>query len=204
MSTQKKNLRSEIIKKRVQMDPETLAHASSCITQSIVNTPLFQGARNILVFLSFKNEVDTSEIILAALAQGSQVFVPVVVDKNSDLKLVAYYGPQTPMRLSSYGIREPLISDQNTTTIDAIDLVLAPGVAFDRMGHRMGYGGGFYDRMLEKVGRDQLWVIALAFSMQIVDEVPCDPWDALMDAIITEDEVIIVKSDLANGPLSQV
>lgn len=183
---QKKALRREILKRRSALTPEALTEKSAAIAQRVLESPEFQAAQRLLIYMDFKSEVYTGPIIDSALARGKQVYVPVVVPDQPDLLLVAYHGPDTPMVRSSFGILEPVPGPDNTVAIEAIDLVLAPGIAFDDRGYRLGYGGGYYDRLLAGADRSRLRVIALAFDCQLEPELVHDPWDRIMDGLFTE------------------
>ncbi len=91
------------------------------------------------------------------------------------------------MTETSFGSREP--TDGRVLEARELDLIVVPGVAFDRSCHRVGYGAGFYDRLLAST-RDGTAAVAIAFGMQVVEEVPTGPLDRPVDAIVTEDDVI--------------
>lgn len=186
---QKKALRREILKRRSALTPEAMMEKCAAIAQHVIESPEFQAAEQLLIYMDFKSEVYTGPIIDAALSRGKRVYVPVVVPEQPDLLLVAYHGADTPMVRSSFGILEPVPGPENTVAIDTIDLVLAPGVAFDAKGYRLGYGGGYYDRLLAGADRSRLQVIALAFDCQLVPELVHEPWDRVMDGLITETQI---------------
>lgn len=192
-ATNKKQLRKQVLELRSALSKDSVKAKSQRIAAQIFSTQAYQEAKRILIYLDFKNEVNTQPIIDHALGAGKAVFVPVVVQGENALKLVAYYGLKTPMTRSSFGILEPTITAGNTTAIDAIDLVLAPGVAFDLMGNRLGYGGGYYDRLLSTCQNPSIRVIALAFELQLVSEVPHEAWDMRIDALCTEDALYPIK-----------
>lgn len=91
------------------------------------------------------------------------------------------------MTETSFGAREP--RDGRVLEVGELDLIVVPGVAFDRSCRRVGYGGGFYDRLLAST-REGTAAVAIAFGLQVVDEVPSGPLDRTVDAIVTEDDVI--------------
>ena len=154
--------------------------------------PSFQAARTVLLTLAFRSEWDTLPLVRAALGAGQTVVVPRVNVPARMLELHAIADPIRDVASGLNGIPEPLAHCPIVAPA-AIDWVLVPGVAFDRTGRRLGYGGGYYDRLLPSVRRDAPR-IAGAFSIQIVERVPAGPHDTSVDAIITEAEAILPAS----------
>lgn len=186
LSEIKKNLRKNILKQRSALSPIEISQKSQAIAKYVSFHPDYEKAKTILIYLDFKSEVQTELMVKHALLAGKKVYVPVVQEGDDNLLLVAYEGDITPMYRSNYGILEPLVTTANTISIGAIDLILAPGVAFDARGYRLGYGGGYYDRLIEPKKDLKLPVYALAFSLQMVEHVPHDTWDQRIDGIFTE------------------
>ncbi len=137
-----------------------------------------------MAFWSFGSEVETAPLIEGLHEAGVRVALPRV--EGADVVAVAY-APGDAVAPSAFGAMEPSAG----RVIDPLEVeaVIVPGVAFDRAGGRVGYGGGFYDRFLPRT-RPGVPAIAVAFAIQIVEEVPGGGMDRRMDAIVTEDEVI--------------
>ncbi len=182
---QKATIRKEILEKRKSQDPEIRAAQSRNIIRSLLNHKEFQKADKILIYLSKDGEVDTDDLLGRAFELGKRVCVPVVDRESDELCISELPGPDTSFRLGAFGVREPAEEDLNFMSPDQIDLVIAPGLAFDRRGGRIGYGKGYYDRLLSRLG-SQVPRIALAFDFQVLDAVPQDESDVQIDAIITE------------------
>ena len=125
------------------------------------------------------DEVHTHEFI-AKWAQTKRIILPVVVGDELELRL--YTGPQD-LTISSYGIAEP--TGELFTEYHSIDLAIIPGMAFDRFGHRLGRGKGYYDKLLPHIS---CLKVGICFSFQIVEEVPTDALDISMDVIISNNE----------------
>ncbi len=142
-----------------------------------------------MIFLDFRGEVLTRPIINALLDTGKTVALPVVNFDTMELILVRIDSLDNLVECK-YGIMEPVVTEDNTMEPDEFDLILAPGAVFDPRGYRIGYGGGFYDKMLSKL-TTPTQVIGLAFSEQIIDEVPHESFDQPLDAIVTDEGVII-------------
>jgi len=150
----------------------------------------------LLAYVSFRREVDTWEIMFAALGEGRTLALP-RVEPGGRLSLRAVRDPLHELVPGAFGIPEPAPSSPLLEP-EAVDLVLVPGVAFDRRGYRLGYGGGYYDRLLADMRspavtarRSSPAVAAgLAYDFQIVDELPVGPHDQRVDLVLTERGVL--------------
>lgn len=175
--------------------------ASRRIAEQVLELPEFRAARGVHCFLSLPGEVDTAPIFAACVAAGKATFVPVQIEAERSLACVAW-SPGDPTVAGPFGVREPAPDRRVRADAAAIDLVLAPGSAFDRTGNRLGYGMGYYDGFLKSLADRQGtagWsapgliarpaVVALAFAVQIVDAVPAEPWDIRVPIILTEEGV---------------
>ena len=182
---QKTTIRKEILEKRKSQDPQVSAAQSRSITGTLIGRKEFQTANRILIYLSKDGEVGTDHLLGRAFELGKRVCVPVVDRGNDELRISELPGPEIDFRLGAFGVREPAEGDLNFVTPDKIDLVVVPGLAFDRRGGRIGYGKGYYDRLLSRLS-SQVPRIALAFEFQVLDTVPQDENDIQVDTIITE------------------
>ena len=132
----------------------------------------------ILLYSALPDEVPTQGLMDELVAKGKTVLLPRVID-DKDMELRRYTGPQD-LQEGAYGILEP--TGERFTDYDAIDVAIVPGMAFDAEGHRLGRGKGYYDRFLSRV--PYIYKIGLCFSWQMVDHVPCDEHDIVMDEVI--------------------
>lgn len=148
-----------------------------------LSTAEYKNARKIFVYLSLADEVDTSEIIERAFADGKRVFVPVI---DGEMRTSEIF-PSTKYRKGAYGIAEPA---EPLLTAEQPDLAAVPLVAFDADGNRLGHGKGYYDKYLAK-NRGTV-KIALAFSVQRLEKVCTEETDIRMDKIITEEGIFCV------------
>lgn len=156
------------------------------VYDNVVNSQIYKTSRNIFIFVSYNNEVDTHEIIKQALTDGKKIFVPKVISKANGMVAVEI-SSLSELSEGYFGVLEPINFDKRVEE-DIIELVLLPGIAFDKMGNRIGYGGGFYDRFLPKLNTD-VKKIALAYSFQVFDCVPCELHDEKIDGIITDEYI---------------
>lgn len=168
-------LRKEIRARLKEMTPEQCKKESDCIWQQLCDESAFKEAKTILLYWSLDNEVDTHAFI-EEWCDKKTILLPVVNGDTLDLKV--YEGIET-MKEGAYGILEP--TGAIWTDFNKIDLCIIPGVAFDKSGHRMGHGKGYYDRLLEHLKTEK---IGVCYSTQIVEEIPTDPWDKEMSAVI--------------------
>jgi 5-formyltetrahydrofolate cyclo-ligase len=185
LSERKRDLRRAVLERRDALSPEERRVKSGAIVERLLHLPELRSARTVMAFWSFGSEVETTALIERLHAGGKRVVLP-RVEARSVVAVV--YEPGDPTAATAFGAMEP----ERVETVDPteIDAVIAPGVAFDRRGMRMGYGGGFYDRFLERI-RPEVPVIAVAFGLQVVDEVAHGDGDRRVDTVVTEDEVVV-------------
>ena len=154
------------------------------ICEKILNCEMFRKAKMIFSFLSTEEEVDMSFFDLFAYEHQKSVAYPIIrSDCEMDAYLPEYYGA---FQTNRYGIREPVTSKSTYVFPDRIDLVIVPMLGFDERGYRIGYGGGYYDRYLSKVG--DAFKLGVCFQQGGVSLLPTDKTDIKMDAIFTEEE----------------
>jgi 5-formyltetrahydrofolate cyclo-ligase len=180
----KRVLRREVLARRDALDPSDRAERGFRVTDRLLGLHELRGASTVLAYWSFGSEVDTQAAIRRLCDAGVRVALPTT--RTGDLVAVAYR-PGDPVTPAGFGAMEPSADD--VVEPEAIDLVVVPGVAFDRRCARIGYGGGFYDRYLART-RVDAQAIAVAFALQLVEAVPQGRSDRRVDAIVTEDEVI--------------
>jgi 5-formyltetrahydrofolate cyclo-ligase len=186
----KLTLRRAVLARRDALAPDARAQAGAMIVAGIAALPTFASARMVLLTLPFRSEWDTLPLVRQVLATGRTVAVPRVNATTRMLELHAIADLDRDVGTGHQGIPEPL-AHCTAVAPGAIDWVLVPGVAFDRAGRRLGYGGGYYDRLLPLLASDAAR-IAGAFDLQIVDRVPAGPHDVTVDAIVTPLETIVL------------
>jgi 5-formyltetrahydrofolate cyclo-ligase len=180
----KRALRREVLARRDALPERDRAAASLAIADRVAGLHEARDAGSAMVFWTFGSEVDTVPLIDRWLDEGKIMALPRI--EGSDLVPVAYV-IGAPTSATSFGAMEPV----GGRVLDPaeLDLVIVPGVAFDRSGNRVGYGAGYYDRFLRRT-RPGVSAIAVAFAVQVVPDVPSGRTDRRVDAIVTEDEVI--------------
>lgn len=178
----KKELRKLISSRKKECSIEERIARSEAVIENLKNLEEFRNAENILFYWSMADEVFTHKIV-PEIARKKKVYLPVV--KGDDLLIKRFTAETDLVGGESYSIPEP-DDDAEEVSIDDIDFVVVPGVAFDKNGGRMGRGKGFYDRLLAKAHGAGPVKVGICFGFQLVDEVPRESHDILMDKVISE------------------
>ena len=187
----KKMLRKEILAKRKNIDTAKKEDMDKKIVDKFYESKYYKEAKNIFIYISYDSEIDTKEIINKALIDNKRVYVPRTEFKTRLMDAVEIASLDNLIE-SEYGILEPAMEEPHIEP-DELDLIVVPGVAFDRNGGRMGYGAGFYDRYFKRISKDRMEKIkklALAYDFQILEKIPMDEQDVPVNYIITEKEFI--------------
>lgn len=220
---EKKIFRKQMLAKRDAIPPENRIEADRLRNEIIRTWEVYQSAELLLFYVSYRSEADTIQLLKQALAEGRNVAVPKVEGKE----MVFYRITEFSQLVEGYrGILEPDIKkvvpitkarerskaqDTKGQTVKTFGklgegrlpkrtLLFVPGCAFDEQGGRMGYGGGFYDRFMEKY--PDVKRVALSYEMQLVDIVPCEIHDRRVDVIVTEKRRIELKNGRRNAALT--
>ncbi len=188
----KTQLRQQIRETLAAMDPMTRYARSLAACKHLTCTDTFRQAQVVMIYLSMDDEVDTGAIALAGWQAGKIIAAPRISWEHRRL---------TPLQITSlaagvvpgrHGVPEPP-EHASPVPVEMIDLIIVPGLAFDRHGRRLGRGGGFYDRFLAH-GERVATTFGLAFREQVVDELPCDDHDHPIDQLATDEEVLDFRS----------
>ena len=176
----KQELRQDILKKRNNLTSFEIKGKSEKIKQLLFSLPEYKNSKKILYYVSFGSEVNTHNMIKESL-KTKKVVVPKIKEQNLILSRIYSF---SELSNSSYNILEPV----KTKRIDEkkIDLIIVPGIAFDKKGNRIGYGKGYYDKLLKKLNAKK---IALSFEMQLINNIPKQKHDVSVDMIISEKKI---------------
>lgn len=180
---EKNQLRKDIIKKRNNLDEKYINKASMQIINNILSQPKLHDAKVVFSYMPFGNEADIMPLNQWLLDNDKCLCIPRT--KNGfQMDAVIVENLNDRLIKNNYGIMEPASSVQ-AIEIEKIDLVLVPGVAFDKQGNRLGHGKGYYDRFLALCDEHtDFW--GIAYSFQLLDYIPCTPYDIMMHKVITE------------------
>jgi 5-formyltetrahydrofolate cyclo-ligase len=184
----KAQLRSAMIARRDALAPELRSAAAEAIAVQPFPIPLAQGAI-VSGFMPMKSEINPLPLMKKLAAAGVRLALPVIAGRGNPL-LMRAWSVGEPLNAGVWGIREPTSQAAEV----APDILLVPLLAFDRAGHRLGYGGGYYDLTIGQLReRKAVVAIGLAYAAQEVAEVPATPRDAKLDLVLTETEVIDLR-----------
>lgn len=181
--TERDELRLRIKRLREEASMLQVVEMSARIGERVLAMPEYRAARRVFCYYSLPMEVQTGALIREMLREGKEVYLP-VTGKDKTLRAVRLRDPEA-LRKGAFGVMEP----EGDEEIDPaeLDLILTPGLAFDRAGGRIGYGAGCFDRFLPGCRGT---IAGLALEMQMVDRVPMEQYDVFMHRVVTEKEVI--------------
>lgn len=180
-------LREVVLRRREALPEGVRASLSSRILAGVLDFPSYRRSNVVLGYASFGTELRTDEFLRRVLDDGKTLLLPRV--ERDGLGLYEVRDVTRDLAPGTWGIREPTPDRGTGVDPDRVDFALIPGVAFDLTGGRLGYGGGYYDRLLAGGLAGRASLVSGAFEVQIVDEVPVDPHDAPVDAVVTEEGI---------------
>jgi 5-formyltetrahydrofolate cyclo-ligase len=183
----KDKLRKQVLNTRFNLTPEQRRAASAEIESRLFDLPEFRAASTVMFYASFQSEVETHRMIRRALAEGKRVVLPRVKGKELELLEIEHF--DRDVAPGAWGILEP--EGGKPAQLKDIGLIVMPGAVFDEQGNRIGYGAGFYDKLLPLyTGK----TVALTFELQIVPSVPAAAHDIPVQKIVTEKRIIDASS----------
>jgi 5-formyltetrahydrofolate cyclo-ligase len=168
--------------------------ASSFIASTVTHLPEFKRADVVMAYVPFRAEVDTWRLMGIAQALGKRLVLPRTVPSTKELLLCEVVEVHSELEEGSYGIPEPVLDRVRQVPVVELDLVFVPGLVFDSSGFRVGYGGGYYDRLLGRADRSQTAFYGLAFELQFHASVPRGEHDQGLDGIVTEERVVVIDN----------
>jgi 5-formyltetrahydrofolate cyclo-ligase len=185
----KRDIRRAVLAARDALPAEDRTRRDRAITERMLSLPEIRDARTIMAFWSFGSEVSMQPLLAALAGVGTRTALPRIVEGELEVRT---YAPGDAVTPTSFGAMEP--ADGETLPAGEVDVVCVPGVAFDRAGRRVGYGGGFYDRFLNRAERAVR--VGVAYGLQVVpDALPSGRSDLRVDVILTETETIRCDRD---------
>ncbi|HSW12335.1 MAG TPA: 5-formyltetrahydrofolate cyclo-ligase [Solimonas sp.] len=183
-SSSKTQLRREFRQLRSSLSPAQRRRAAARIALRLSQAPCFRRARYVAIYLPCGSELDTAPLQRLCLAQGKQVYVPKMLE-GSRMRF-EHLPAGTTLRRNQHGIAEPA-NRRLQRTLRRMDLVVLPLTAFDLQGHRLGAGGGYYDRALAfRRSFRKPWLVGYAYALQQAVALPAESWDVRLDAVVTE------------------
>ena len=179
----KKELRRYIREQKRHFTPQQLGEMSLDIMSSLLSNSHIQKADTILMYHSLPDEVDTHSALDQLLAMGKKVLLPKVVS-GTEMTIHEYTGRDSLQPSEPYGILEPTTPELSIVNCQLSIVIVVPGMAFDKHGHRLGRGKGYYDRFLSRI--PNIYKIGVCFPFQLIDKVPSEPTDILVDEVLTD------------------
>jgi 5-formyltetrahydrofolate cyclo-ligase len=185
----KRQIRRSILAVRRGLSAADRLACSRRIWERVAVLSCFRQARVVLGYMAFDHEVLTDGLIRQAIASGKQLVLPIVQTDRQGMALYGIQDLEGDVAPGYRGILEPQPQRTQAVAPETLELVLVPGVAFDHRGGRLGFGAGFYDRLLSRLPRD-IPTVGLAFDFQVIPRLPSQPHDIMLQAIVTESRVI--------------
>ena len=174
---------------RAGLDQATLDRAARDLGERICSMPEYTQTGLIAAYFAVNGEISLDFVIDQALAQGKQIYLPILDQKALRF---APYSRQQKMRINRFKLPEPDVADDEMLAPETLDLVLAPLVVFDAMRNRIGMGGGFYDRSFafrKDSAQPRPILIGVAHELQKVDRLEPESWDVRLDMIVTDQNI---------------
>ena len=183
---QKENLRKELLQKRLSLLPEKVTTLSRDIEKKVMELLYWKQAENVGLYSNVKNEVETSLLFAKSLEEGKRVFFPRV---EQGLGFYEVLGPED-LEKGAWGIMEPKHTCDPVLAEDGLGVVIVPALAFSEQGFRLGYGKGFYDRVLQNFKGVS---IGITYDFMLLEDLPHEPHDRAVNYVVTEKRVIEIK-----------
>lgn len=190
----KHDIRQELLARRKQLDVATCVRLSRQVQQQLIAADCFQRAQVMALYSPINNEVQTDQLYAAAVASGKIVCFPRTVEQGLDFRRVTSLSALTVGR---FGVAEPVTGE--SCSLADMDMIVVPGVAFDRSGHRLGYGKGFYDRELASTA-ERTKAVGLCFAFQLCMCLPREVHDRPVQFLATQTEFIHCYEKVAVSP----
>jgi len=190
----KKSIREQILARRKHLSDEVCLRDSLLAQERLMATSEFASAGAVALYSPIWNELFTEEVGREALKRGKRVAYPRVSNQGLEFVEIEARSELTP---GAYGILEP--TGCKILPVASIDMIVVPGVAFDIRGGRLGYGKGFYDRVLHRRMAGRL--VGLCYELQVVEHLPIETHDVLMDLVITERRIVRPATRVARHSL---
>lgn len=178
-------LRQHVRHLRRALTEEQQVQAAALLAGHAVNFAPLANARHIALFLSVDGEINTRPLIAKLWQQKKQIYLPVLHPFAAGHLLFLRYTPETVLTPNKLRIPEPPLDIRSLITLDQLDVMMVPLVAFDSSGQRLGMGGGFYDRTLQNWRQHRFLPVGVAHDCQQVEQLPTAEWDVPLPAVLT-------------------
>lgn len=201
LKTAKQELRKSILEFRNKQSQDLVQEKSEKIISKLLNMDEYKTARVAMLFSGKEKEVQTEKLIRSAL-KNRRVILPITNTKLRILEISELKDYDLELEKAAFKILEPKREFYRPININLIDVFIVPGVAFDLYGNRLGYGFGYYDKLLKNTNR-LVTIIGLAFQFQVRDEIPTSQHDIPVHFIVTEEKVTMKQATLQHNRISK-
>jgi 5-formyltetrahydrofolate cyclo-ligase len=189
---EKRALRRVMREARERVEPSERGRMGQGAGAALLGLPELTAARVFSAYVPTRGELDVSFVVEERVRAGATVVYPRVAVEQPRLRFHVVT-PDTLMSVGAYGILEPPV-DAPEIPAEAIDVVLVPGLAFDQQGRRLGYGGGYYDELAQRLrAHGRGFLVGLGYDFQVVDDVPAGDNDVALDCIVTDARVLRIE-----------
>lgn len=185
----KEDIRKEMTGLRNKLTKEEVSSLSQKIISTLIKLPIFKNSQNIMLYLSFGNEVDTFKLIEICKEQGKKVIAPFCVKEGRQIVPTEVKNVDEDIEKKGFYL-EPKKELVKPVNIEEIDIIILPGLAFDRGCYRVSFGGGYYDRFLGKLNFT-IPTIGLVYDFQLIDFMPAEEHDVPVDYVITDKRIVV-------------
>lgn len=191
----KEKLRKKWMKKRKNVAKENGIKKSKKITKNILSLKEISQSQNIMIYVSYRSEVDTEKLIISLLNKNKNLFAPYCVKNEKRMEIVKIKNLDKDLEKGAYGIKEPAkyLRTKNTEPGN-LDVVIVPAVAFSKNGYRVGYGGGYYDRFLARLNNDTI-SIGVNYEEMVFNSVPKEEHDLAVDILVTDKKILRISKN---------
>lgn len=187
--SEKKLLRRRLFERLQSLSENQRLEESRRIEERLFSLEEFKTAISIALFVSWDDEVNTEGMLDRCIHMGKVVGVPYVEKNKEDLLFFRITDRKAQLKIGTFGIYQPIPGDAEPIGYDEFDVVVVPGLAFDRAGNRLGRGKGYYDRFLKKLKKDVL-TIGVCFDCQLVESLPVLPHDVPIKLLISGSSMV--------------
>ncbi len=185
-----RQIRQQIRKLRRGLSQAEQRRHASALARNLERTPAYRRATRIAFYLAADGEIDPGPALRRALRAGKRCYLPVLAKRSQRSLWFVAYRHRTRLQRNRFGILEPSLRHNDRVPPRGLHVIVMPLVAFDAAGHRLGMGGGFYDRTLSYLRRRRHWkapkLLGAAHELQRIEEIAPEPWDIPLDLVVTE------------------
>lgn len=193
VAAHKQQLRKALLERRDALPPNVRESASQAITERVIGLAAFRQARTVLLTMSIKTEWNTTALIQHVLGAGKRLVLPRMLRDTHELACHAVTNLDRDLVQGVWGIREPDPSVCLRLSPEELNLVVTPGIAFDREGYRLGYGAGYFDRLFQSAPQAER--VGAVFSDLLVNTLPREPHDVAVQWLITESATYNIRDE---------